>query len=70
MTSTLREHARSLVRKQQLREELTARRSIGRQMANLCFNLSQSEKIPAEYRTIMRELCERWDAIKRSEEPQ
>lgn len=35
---------------------------IGQQMSNLCFNLAQSDKIPAEHRATMKELYQEWDA--------
>jgi hypothetical protein len=38
---------------------------IGDQMSNLCFNLSQSDKIDARNREVMRQLCSDWDHARR-----
>jgi hypothetical protein len=34
-------------------------------MSNLCFNLSQSDKIDARNREVMRQLCSDWDHARR-----
>ncbi len=60
--------------KQQLREEIIALRHVGRQMANLCFNLGQNSRtsdagkiVSGNNLTIMYDLSKAWDAVKRSE---
>src|SRR6185312_12478083 len=54
---------------QALREEIRQLRWIGRQMSNLCFNLSQRPGEPLSQRNaeVMRELYRQWDAIRRTE---
>lgn len=56
--------------KQQLREELAARRSIGRQMSNILWNLGQGHSFSERDRTKAREIQESWDAIEKAVAPE
>jgi fatty acid desaturase len=59
--------------KDDLREEIRQLRDVGRQMANLCFNLGQHhehhDSYSIDHRTMntMHRLQVEWDAIKRTE---
>jgi hypothetical protein len=53
--------------KSQLRGELCQVRFVGQQMSNLCFNLSQNKTIEKSVRESMKDLYQKWDAIKRAE---
>jgi hypothetical protein len=56
--------------KEALRKEATDRRSIGSQMSNLCYNLSQGQKQLTDHdRETMARLVREWDAIPRAEKP-
>lgn len=46
-------------------QERDALRLVGAQMANLCFNLSQSKQVSASNAEVMARLCKEWDGIKR-----
>lgn len=56
---TKRELAEQLATAQQQNARL---KNIGAEMANLCFNGKQCERLPREYRESMALLVERWDA--------
>lgn len=52
-----------------LRQEISALRFIGAQMANLCFNLgrrSPNDPLSQQNLDAMRELAYQWDEIKRA----
>ena len=56
--------------KAQLRAEIAELRSVGSQMSNLCFNLSQANwQLEPHDRVLMGELYRKWDQIKRMEKP-
>lgn len=56
--------------KEALRKELADRGSIGRQMSNLCYNLSQPHRELTDHdRETMASLVREWDAIPRAEKP-
>lgn len=64
----------TLAYKAELRSEIAQLRSIGSQMANLCFNIGQHARLRSDGKTIskddlaiMYELSKKWDAIKRAE---
>lgn len=44
-------------------------RLAGQRMSNLCFNLSQNEAIPADYRKTMKECYLEWDDALHKEVP-
>jgi hypothetical protein len=52
--------------KDELRKEITELRHVGKQMANLCFNLCQDENQKRGAQD-MKSLYRQWDAIKRAE---
>ena len=41
--------------------QIESQRAIGQQMSNLMYNLCQNDKIPKEYRQMMKELVVEWD---------
>jgi hypothetical protein len=47
-------------------EELAARRSIGAQLANICYNVAQYRNTPDQVRKAMEECRKKWDAIPKS----
>ena len=51
--------------KDQIREELEARRHVGGMMANFCFNVWYDLTIPQRYRDKMFQMRQDWDAIDR-----
>ncbi len=54
-------------KKQDLRQEICELRHVGRQMANICFNVSQGQTLTAVDLEILDALRRQWDAIKRRE---
>lgn len=53
--------------KRELRDEIQQLRIVGEQMAHLCFNLSQQDRLEPYLQTTMGTLYRQWDAIRRSE---
>jgi len=52
--------------KAELATEVTELRRVGAQMANVCFNLSQSPHMHVDDKKIMAQLVRDWDAVKRT----
>jgi hypothetical protein len=53
--------------KKELREEIRRLRKVAGPMSNMCYNLSQSQKIDSHTRDLMSALRIEYDAIARSE---